>query len=198
MDMIDTSFRVAPVTDVVDDAVGMEKSQWYVAIVKHNTEKNCADKLAKLGIHNYVPIQTEYRVWKNGRKSKVDRVVIPSTVFINCTEQERREIVKLPFINRFMTNKAGKSIESNNKPIAIIPNNQLERLKFMLNQSDIPVEIVANSYTLGDKVRVIRGNLIGLEGVVIGLKNTKSEVLVSIDILGCARLSIDNIDLERI
>jgi len=182
----------------VDDAVGVPDSHWFVAIVNHNAEKGVAEKLTKLKITNYLPVQTEFKVWKNGRKAKVERVVIPSTIFVKCTEQERREIVKLPYINRFMTNRAGTSTAESHKPLAIIRDSQIETLKFMLNQSDIPVEIVGNSFKAGDKVRIIRGNLLGLEGVVLDMKNAKSELLVSLNVFGCARLIIDTVNLVRI
>ncbi|MDE7420455.1 MAG: UpxY family transcription antiterminator [Muribaculaceae bacterium] len=189
---------ISPVTDVVDDAVGVEKSHWFVAIVNHNSEKKGSTQLDKIGITNYVPIQKEIRIWKNGRKAKVDRVVIPSTIFIYCTELQRREIVGLPFVNRFMTNKAGTSKNGTNKPLAIIPDSEIERLKFMLGQSDFPIEITEKSFRNGDKVRVIRGSLAGLEGEVMDLKNTKSELIVALDFFGCARLSIDTINLQLI
>lgn len=188
--------RVAPAMDVVDDAVGMPGSCWYVAIVNHNSEKQSAEKLTKMGITNYLPIQKEIRVWKNGRKSKVDRVVIPSTIFIYCTEQKRREIVRLPFIFRFMTNKAAAGKDSLNKPLATIPGVEIERLRFMLGQTDIPVEITDKPFKAGDKVRVIRGRLAGLEGEVIDLKRDKSDLVISLNYFGCARLTIDTVNLK--
>lgn len=193
-----TSKNEAPVTDVVDDAVGVPKSYWFVAIVNHNSEKKTSESLDKIGVDNYVPTQTEIRVWKNGRKSKVDRIVLPSVVFVNCTEEKRKEIVGMPYIFRFMTNKAGLSNHINNKPLAIIPDSEIERLKFMLGQSDIPVEITEKPFKAGDKVRVIRGNLAGLEGEVMELKNGKSELIVALDFFGCARLTIDTANLHKI
>lgn len=187
---------VSTATNVVDDAVGVSKKYWFVAIVNHNSEKQSSQKLSKMGVSNYLPTQTEIRVWKNGRKSKVDKIVIPSTIFINCTEQTRKEIVNLPFIFRFMTNKAGSLKGSSNKPLAIISDSEIKRLKFMLDQSDIPVEITEKPFKVGDKVRVIRGNLAGLEGEVKDLNNIKSDLIVSLNFLGCARLSIDSINLE--
>lgn len=185
-------------TNVVDDAVGMEKSYWFVAIVNHNTEKSVAEKLEKQGINNYLPTQTEIRVWKNGRKAKIDRVVIPSTIFVYCTEQQRREIVKLPYINCFMTNRAGASASLNHKPLAIIPDSQIETLKFMLKQHDIPVEIIGNTFKAGDKVRIMQGGLVGLEGVVLDMKSAKSEFFVSLNIFGYARILIDTSNLIKI
>ncbi len=188
----------APVTDVVDGAVGVARSYWFVAIVNHNSEKQSSEKLSKMGVVNYLPTQTEIRVWRNGRKSKVDRIVIPSTIFIYCTEQRRKEIVGLPFISRFMINKAGSIKNSTNRPLAIIPGNEIERLKFMLGQSDIPVEITEKPFKAGDKVRVIRGHLAGLEGEVLDMNNAKSELIVALDFIGCSKLSIDTVNLEII
>lgn len=186
-------------TDVADSAVGMARSHWFVAIVKHNSERQSAERLEKMGITNYVPAQKEVRVWRNGRKATVERMVIPSIIFIHCTERTRREVVKLPFIFRFMTNKAGTtSGESLHKPLAIISDAEINRLKFMLGQSDIPVTITERSYQVGDKVRVIRGSLAGLEGEVFGLDATKSEVVVALENIGCARLTIDTVNLEII
>ena len=41
--------QVAPVTDVVDGAVGVPKSHWYVAVVNHNSEKLSAERLENAG-----------------------------------------------------------------------------------------------------------------------------------------------------
>jgi len=193
-----TSNCISPMTNVVDDAVGMGKNYWFVAIVNHNSEKQSSEKLNNMGIENYLPTQTELRVWKNGRKVKVDRRVIPSIIFVYCTEQKRKEIVGLPFIFRFMTNKAGTSTNSTSKPLATIPDEQIKRLKFMLGQSDIPVEIAEKPFKTGDKVRVIRGDLVGLEGEVMDFGNSKSELIVVLDFFGCAKLSIDTINLELV
>jgi len=192
------SNSLLPVTDVVDDAVGVEKNYWFVAIVNHNSEKQSSEKLNALNIENYLPTQTEFRVWKNGRKNKVDRIVIPSVIFVYCTEQKRREIVGLPFIFRFMTDKAGTSSKSSGKPLATIPDEQIRRLKFMLGQSDIPVEITERPFKAGDKVRVVRGDLAGLEGEVLDLRNSRNELIVTLDFFGCARLTIDTVNLEII
>lgn len=77
------SFSTVP--DGVDDAVGVEKANWYVAIVNNRSEKVTAEKLSNEGYEAYVASQEEYRLWRNGKKKKIDRVVIPSMVFLHCT-----------------------------------------------------------------------------------------------------------------
>lgn len=182
----------------VGGAVGVSGAKWFVAIVKHNTEKAVGERLTEMGYETYVPIQTEYKVWRNGRKAKVDRVVIPSVVFIRCTERERRVVVTSPFVNRFMTNKAGTSAPAGNKPLAIIPDHQIAKLRFILCNSDTPVEFSSRTYRKGDIVRVIRGNLRGLEGEVHSIDDKNSELIISLDCLGNARLVIETINVEPV
>lgn len=183
-------------TDVVGDAVGVGERKWFVAVVNHNTEKATEEKLQRLNYETYVAKQTVTRIWKNGRKAKVDKVVIPSLVFIRCTETERRNIVTFPFIKRFLVNKAGKSENSLSKPLAIVPQHEIDQLRFMLGQSSIPVTFIDTPFKVKSKVVVVRGDLKGVEGEVIQVSEGKSEVVVKIDLLGAAKMSIDTADLE--
>lgn len=188
----------ATVPDGVGDAVGMPKNYWFVAIVKNNTEKSAREKLDKLGYKTYLPTQKEIRVWKNGRRAVVERVVIPSIIFINCSEETRKRIVNLNFINRFMTNRAGTPSDNNSKPLAIVPDSQIKTLQFMLGNSDTPVMITYRPFVKGDRVRVIRGSLKGLEGEVADLSDDKTELIIGLDFFGCARLTIETINVEAV
>jgi transcription antitermination factor NusG len=118
-------------------------------------------------------------------------------VFIRCTEEQRLQAAYDPNISRFLTDRASQSESGNSKRIATIPDAQMERMKFMLGQSDIPVGFTPVRYHNGDKVRVIRGNLAGLEGLVIKATDNKSELVVSVDLLGSAKLTVNTTDLEK-
>ncbi len=195
MSEVQTNQRVAPVSKDVDGAVGVPGRRWYVAIVNHNTEKISADKVAATGIETYVAAQPELRVWKNGRRKKIDRVVIPSMIFMHCTEKERLQIVRQPYIFRFLTDKAATP-DRYGKAVATIPDSQIETLKFMLGHSPAPVEFVPHIYNKGDRVRVVRGKLMGVEGRAYTSSDGHSHLIVSLDILGCAMVTIDPVDLE--
>lgn len=191
------SNALAPKTAVVGDAVGVAERKWFVAIVNHNTEKAVEERLQKLDYETFVAKQSVMRVWKNGRKSKVDKVVIPSLIFIKCTEKERREIVTLPYINRFMTNRVAAA-DTGRSPLAVIPQNQIDTLKYMLGQSDIPVSFVDRPVKLGDRVVVARGSLKGLEGEVIQINEGNADIVVRVDLIGAAKMTIAASEIERI
>ena len=185
----------APEAFAPDDAVGV--SGWYVAIVNHNSEHNVADRLRDLGYDVYVASQVELRQRANGRKVKVNRLVIPSKIFIRCTEAQRRQIVALPYIKRFMTNIAGTAAPGMHKPLVVIPPYQMYILRFMLGHTDRPVHVVSGPYRKGERIRVIRGNLSGLTGEIHTDPAGSHQLTVSLDILGYATVQIEPQDVER-
>ena len=189
------SLSATAVPHGVDGAVGVPDKHWFVAIVNHNSEIKSAEKLAQMGIDSFVASQRERRVWRSGRRATVDRIVIPSMVFVRCTEAERRRIVALPFIFRFLTNKAAAS-NAFGKPVAVIPDRQIANLRFMLGNSDEPVEFVGHTYCVGDRVRVARGRLLGLEGLVQNTQAGASRLIVLLDFLGGASVQINTVDIE--
>lgn len=188
------------------DAVGVSAPlRWYVAIVSNNTEKVCAEKIAALGYDTYVPTQKELRRWKNGRRKIIDRIVIPAAVFVRCTETDRlHHVVSLPFVKRFMVNRAAAANKFGWHPVAVVPDREIQKLRFILYNSDAAITIEPLPLRLGDKVRVVRGNLIGLEGNVVRCEGSAMsdasslDIVVQLDILGCARMNISPADLEKI
>ena len=191
------SCHFSPAT-VVGDAVGVSEKHWYAAFVSTNTEKACRDRLIHQGHEAWVASQQELRVWRNGRRSKVERVVIPLIVFVRATEQERRQIVNYPYIHRFMTDKARAVNDFGVHPVATIPDCQIESLKFILYQSDSPVSFLSHPLKTGDSVRVVRGQLQGLEGQVTRNHDGHNYVVVNIGVLGCAMVRISLTDVEKV
>lgn len=181
----------------VDEAVGVPRSKWFVAIVNPRHEKSVAEKLLQEGVETYVATQQEVRVWANGRRKKVDRVVIPSMVFVRCTDKERHRIVTLPYINRFLVNR---SVDTGGlrKPVAVIGDDEIDKLKFMLGQSDAAVEFAPTAFRIYDNVRVIRGNLRGLEGEIRENSDGTHRLVVSLSLLGGAILLINPQDVEKL
>lgn len=189
--------RVATASCDVDDAVGVSGDcHWYVAIVNSNTELASAEKIRRLGFDAFVASQKEHRIWRNGRKAIVDRIIIRSMVFIRCSERQRLKIVTEPYIFRFLTDRAARPTEYGRR-VAIIPDEQIQILRFMLGQSDIPVGFTQSAIGAGDTVRVLRGALRGLEGRVTDVGDGKSLLTVQIDFLGGATVQLPSADLRK-
>ena len=190
-----------PTTLGVDDAVGVsdesENRVWFVAVVNRNSEKLIREKLQKAGFESYVASQREEHVWANGRKKKVERVIITARIFIRLTETERREVVHLPYIHYFLTDKAMPVNKFGTHPLAVIPDREMQMLRFMLCNADAPVDFVTTHFREGDKIRIIRGALKGFEGEVARLTG-ETYAFVRLSLLGAALTRVTPQDIEII
>ena len=175
-----------PVVSVTTDREA-HPVRWIAALVQMCTEKKVGNRLTKLGIENYVPTQTEIHQWSD-RKKKIERVVIPMVVFVRADEATERILRMQSFIRKILTYPGQTAA-------AVIPDDQIERLKFMLKQSDSPVELMPENLRVGDRVRIVRGALQGLEGELCKSMPEKSMVAIRIDGLGYACVSVSVGDL---
>ncbi len=178
-------------------AVGVSNAErfWYIAVVKNNTELSSQSKLEEKGYESYVPIQVRAVESPNGGKRKKTFVVIPTMIFIHCSEEERKNIVAFPYINRFMVDHMGAKDSFNKSPIARIPDNQIQKLKFMLGNSPENVLFEPLTFKVKDEVEVIRG---GLKGLIGNIERIDNEVglYIRIDALGYAGVRINATDVK--
>ena len=181
-------------------AVGLPQNErrWFIAFVGNNQEKAAARRLEGMDYEVYLPVQEVVSVWKDGRRKLRERIVLPNLLFLHLTELERKDVVALPFVKRFMVDRAGKVDAYNRHPLAVIPDGQMERFKFMLGQDEKEVSMEPLTLKTGDAVRIIRGSLAGLEGHVYQGNSGKSYVAVKLDFLGCAIAEVALTDVELI
>ncbi|MCH5174683.1 MAG: UpxY family transcription antiterminator [Prevotellaceae bacterium] len=180
------------------NAGGVPKRKWYIAIVKQHTEEHCCQQVQKLGYEAYVASQKEIRRYANRHRRTVSRVVISGIVFIKATEEERIQILKTcPSIPVFLTNKAGKPNKFGRRPMAIVPDEQIATLQFMLYHANSPVCFTNIPIKQGDRIRVTRGPFTGFEGFVEE-DDKQTELVINIDFLGAAKTSIHVEDIEKI
>ena len=170
--------------------------KWFIIQVNNNTEKSSSEKLSSLGYETYLPVQEVTSIWKDGRKKVRQRILIPNIVFIRLSDQERKDILTFPFVKRFMVNRAGSLNSYHRHPIATIPDEQMNQLKFMLGQSESNVSIEPNQLVLGSRIRIVRGLLSGLEGELLQSSIGKSYIMVSLDCLGYAKLEVSLSDIN--
>ncbi len=163
---------------------------WIAAYTRPRSEKKTASELTKLGIETYVPTQFQIRQWSD-RKKKLEIVVIPSIIFAQIFEEQLTSVLFHRNILKFITSPGEKKA-------AKIPSVQIDKLKFILGQTEIPVLFDPNIFSVHNTVRVVRGPLTGLEGEVVYCNSDTPELIVKIDLLGGARMIIDKKELEII
>lgn len=170
------------------DDRGAYPKHWYVARVQMNCEKKSAQRISSLGYEIFVPVQQEVRQWSDRRK-KIERILIPLLVFFKSDVAGAKQIQRLSFVYDLLKAPGDK------KP-AVIPDDQIDRFKFMIGNCDDEITIKRETINIGDKVRVVRGSLKGLEGYATSTPDGKTEISIFIEKLFCASVKINPADLE--
>ena len=160
---------------------------WIAVLVQMNTEQKVSTKLSNLGITNYVPTQTEIHQWSD-RKKKIDRIVIPMVVFVQVDQEIEKSLITYSFIYKFISYPGQKDA-------AVIPDEQIEKLKFMLSNADSNVEVSDSVYEIGEEVEIIRGPLKGFSGELCYFEKGKPKIGIYLELLGyaCVNVNINDV-----
>lgn len=169
-----------------DDREAHEKF-WVAAYTRPRCEKKAVAEIKKLGIETYLPTQVQIRQWSD-RKKKIETAIIPMVAFFYVDKTEISFIRNHALIIRIIS-------QPGETAYARIPDIQIEKLKFVLGQSDVPVSFVPD-LKVEDNVRIVRGNLIGLTGKVIQSEYGETDIIVGIDFLGGCKLRINRLNIE--
>ena len=156
---------------------------WTAVLVQMCTEQKVSAKLSKLGITNYVPSQMEIHQWSD-RKKKIEKIVIPMIVFVWVDKEKEKNLRNYSFIYKFISYPGQKEA-------AIIPDEQIEKLKFMLNHADSNVEVSDSVYEVGEEVEIVRGPLKGFSGKLCYFEKGKPKVGIYLELLGYACVSVN-------
>lgn len=163
---------------------------WIAAYTRPRSEKKAAKELSNMGVNVYLPTQIQVRNWSD-RKKKIEVAIIPMVLFA-CVSEENIDIIRRNnLIIKLLTYPGAREV-------AHIPPEQIEKLKYILGQSDVPVDYDPNIVKVNDCVRITRGKLIGLCGEVKSCSDSLCELIIQIDLLGGAKLRIPKTDIEVI
>ena len=147
-------------------------SNWFAVWTKSRQEKVAASLLESLGIQNFLPLKSEVRQWTD-RKQTVQVPLFSGYLFvrINPLKDSKLQVLKTQGVVRLVGNHDG--------PLPV-PDQQIEQIRTVLAQR---VECTLLPLVEeGDRVRVVRGILTGVEGTLL---RTKSEayLVISIDLI---------------
>ena len=168
----------------------IDTTPWHVVYVKINQERKAKTYLEKLGYTVYLPLQTQFKEWSD-RRVKRDYIVIPMILFVKPTSEtdDIKKLDRLSFVS-FVLQKPGS------RELAKVPAVQVNSLRLLLENSSNQVILQTGQVKKGDHVRIRFGKMKGIEGSVTETRDNLSRVVVTIDYLGYATLSVPVEDLE--
>lgn len=158
---------------------------WWAIYTRHQHEKVIADMLSAKNIEVFLPLYISVRRWKD-RCKRLSLPLFPGYVFVRGRGQ-RLSIVTTPGV--FM-------ILSKGDHVATIPEEEIEAIRRIVEG---PFQTEPHPFLkCGERVRVTRGSLTGIEGVLVRKKGLYRLVL-SIEMLAqSVCVEIDASDIEPI
>jgi transcription antitermination factor NusG len=145
---------------------------WYAVSTRSRHEKVAAMTLGSLGIVHFLPLLVEERKWSD-RKKVISVPLFPGYLFVQIprTVESRLSVQKVPGVVNFVGNHNG--------PIAV-PERELESVRTVLSRGCgcSPYPFLQG----GDRVRVARGALAGIEGTFLR-RGAHSKLVISVEMI---------------
>lgn len=146
------------------------QARWYAVYTCANHEKRVADQLDGRGVEHFLPQYESLRRWKD-RKVRLQLPLFPGYLFVHLAAPERLRVLQVPGVVRL--------VGFNGSPEPM-PQQDIERVREFLGQgwgAEPHLYLQA-----GRRARVVRGSLVGMEGIVVRRKN-RSRLVLSFDLI---------------
>ena len=163
-----------------------DTSEWWALYTRHRHEKAVAEMLAAKDFEVFLPLYKSIRRWSD-RKMVVTLPLFPCYVFLRGGLHRRLDVVSTPGVHMILFH---------GERVAIIPDAEIHAIRKAV---DVSSRIEPHPFLkCGDRVRVIRGSLEGVEGILVRKKNVYRLVL-SVDMMAqSVAVEIDASDVEPV
>jgi transcription antitermination factor NusG len=161
-------------------------TEWWALYTRHQHEKTVADMLSAKGFEVFLPQYESMRRWKD-RSKLLSLPLFPCYVFVRGGLHRRLQVVTTPGVHMILY--YGENV-------AIIPDDEIQAIRRTV---DGPFRVEPHPFLkCGDRVRVTRGTLEGVEGILIRKKNL-CRLVLSVDMLAqSVAVEIDGSDVEPV
>ena len=147
-----------------------DASSWWAVYTRHQHEKVVADMLATKGFEVFLPLYESTRRWKD-RRMVLSLPLFPCYLYVRGGLDRKLQVVTTPGIHMILYR---------GNQVAIIPDREIEAIQRAV---DGPCSVEPYPFLkCGTRVRVIRGALEGVEGILIRKKNL-FRLILSVDML---------------
>lgn len=173
-------------TSQIIDAETLDTSDWWALYTRHQHEKAVAEVLSVKGFEVFLPLYETTRRWKD-RSKKLTLPLFPCYVFVRGGLNRRLQVVTTPGVHMILFH---------GENVAMIPGAEIDMIRKAVEG---PFRIEPHPFLkCGERVRVIRGSLQGVEGVLVRKKNLYRLVL-SVDMMAkSVAVEIDTTDVEPV
>jgi transcription antitermination factor NusG len=158
--------------------------QWYAIQTRARHEKRVAEQMRAKSWEAYLPVHRCRHRWKNGVLAELELPLFPCYLFARAPAHDRLRLLQLPGIVGIAASTA--------HPTAI-PDQDIEALRIVTSTTEAqPHPFLA----VGDRVRIVAGPLIGMEGILTRHKQLCRLVLTIETIMRSVAVEVSEFDVE--
>ena len=164
--------------------IDSSERQWYAVFTVPRNEKSVERQLSLREIECFLPTYETVRVWKNRQRVKVILPLFPTYLFVNVDRRDRARVLQSPGVLQI--------VGTSREPLPL-PDSEIEFLRsdFCKNKAEPYRE-----FAIGQRVRVCRGLMQGVEGVLVRKNNSLRFVITLSLINQHAAIEVCAEDLE--
>jgi len=132
---------------------------WWALYTRHQHEKAVAQNIASKGFEVFLPLYESVRRWKD-RSKTLSLPLFPCYVFIRGGLSRRSMVVTTPGVHMVLRH---------GEHVAVIPDDEMDAIRVAIGASS---RVEPHPFLkCGERVRVTRGSLAGVEGILTRKKN---------------------------
>lgn len=170
----------------VVDAPNDPRSHWWALYTRHQHERVIADMLSAKGFEIFLPVYDSIRRWKD-RQKVLSLPLFPCYVFVKGAFNRRLQVVTTPGVHMIL---------SHGEHAAVIPESEIEAIRQTV---DGHFRVEPHPFLrCGERVRVTRGSLQGVEGILVRKKNQFRLVLTVEMLAKSVAIEIDATSVEPV
>lgn len=163
---------------------------WFASRTRYGQELSIGRKLAERGVEHFIPTEIT-TVERNGRRRKVEKPLVNNLVFLRATKPVALELanawgIPLHYI-----------IDRSTGTLLVVPDKQMDDFVRVLGEEEDVTGLSGQPVAAGDRIRVVRGKLKGVEGQVLETSD-KTFIVVSLCGLLQAKARVPRTAFEKI
>lgn len=174
-----------PTTETIGIERGVD-AEWWALYTRHQHEKVVADMLSAKGLEVFLPLYESIRRWKD-RSKMLALPLFPCYVFVRAEHGQRLQVVSTPGVHTILTR---------GEHVATVPEDEIEAIRRTV---DGAFRVEPHPFLkCGERVRVTRGSLEGVEGILVR-KKSLFRLILSVNMLAqSVAVEIDAADVEPV
>ena len=162
----------------------LDASAWWAVYTRHQHEKSVAEMLSLKGFETLLPLYDSIRKWKD-RKKVISLPLFPCYVFVRGDLDRKLQVVTTPGVHMILYR---------GQHVAEISTEEIEAIRKAVEG---PYRVEPHPFLkCGSRVRVVRGTLEGVEGI-LSRKRNMYRLVLSVQMLAqSVSVEIDASDVE--